>query len=216
MPIGSFADNGKVETETIVLSRALLEIEEITLNYGEDPTSPAPYEVKSKKGDVLFISDPNINARVLIVDDYADGEADGKKFYDKFYLKQRKEIKVDKEDKKAYLTSKGWEVGKNSKLGMLLKAHPKYGPQHFQNPKPVDEKDLEGFQFEAGTEQREDRSGKKLDGTRIDWGTIGIVPNRSKKKKAQKEVNEETDKEVERQLSKAEEAEMDKVFDKVK
>ena len=43
------------------------------------------------------------------------------------------------------------------------------------------------------------------------------MPNRSKKKKKiQEEGNEETDKEVERQLSKAEEAEMDKVFAKVK
>src|SRR5215208_6630981 len=41
MPIGSFADTGKIENEVIVLSRALLEIEEVTLNYGADPDNPA-------------------------------------------------------------------------------------------------------------------------------------------------------------------------------
>ena len=204
MPIGSFADNGKVETETIVLSRALLEIEEITLNYGDDPDTPAPYEVKNKDGETLFTADPNINALVKIVDDYGEGDYDNKKFFDKFYLKQNKKSEV-------------WEAGEKSKLGMLLKAHPKYGVKHFQDPKPVDEKDFEGMRFEAATEQKENRSGKKLEGTRIAWKTIGQVPNRSKKKKKiQEEGNEETDKEVERQLSKAEEAEMDKVFAKVK
>src|SRR5215213_1631721 len=49
MPIGSFADTGKVENEVIVLTRALLEIEEITLNYGDDPNNPAPYDVKKEQ-----------------------------------------------------------------------------------------------------------------------------------------------------------------------
>jgi hypothetical protein len=191
MPIGSFADTGKVENEVIVLTRALLEIEEITLNYGDDPNNPAPYDVKNKEGKVLFTPHPNINAVVKIVDDYAEGEYDGKKFFDKFYLKRNKDSGV-------------WEIGENSKTGMLTKAHPKYGHNHFKNPKPVDEKDFVGLRFEAATEQKEDRSGKKLDGTRIDWKTIGAVPNRSKKKKFQEEV----DKEVEDQLSEAEEAAM--------
>jgi hypothetical protein len=190
MPIGSFADTGKVESEVIVLSRALLEIEEITFNYGDDPDNPAPYDVKNKEGETLFTADPNINAVVKIVDDYADGEHDGKKFFDKFYLKRNKNSGV-------------WEIGENSKTGMLVKAHPKYGHNHFKNPKPVDEEDFKGFKFEAATEQKEDRSGKKLDGTRIDWKTIGAVPDRSKKR-----FQEEVDREVEDQLSEAEEAAM--------
>lgn len=195
MPIGSFADNGKVETETIVLSRALLEIEEITLNYGDDLDNPAPYEVKNKEGEVLFTSDPNINGLVKVVDDYGSGDYDGKKFYDKFYLKRNKETGV-------------WEIGENSKTGMLTKSHPKYGLKHFENPKPVNEKDFEGHRFEAATEQKEDRSGKKLEGTRIAWNTIGAVPDRSKKKRAHKEMDEE----VETQLSEAEEATMHKAL----
>jgi hypothetical protein len=49
MPIGSFADTGKVESEVILLSRALLEIEEVHLNYGDDPDNPSPYDVENKK-----------------------------------------------------------------------------------------------------------------------------------------------------------------------
>jgi hypothetical protein len=161
------------------------------------PENPQPYTVKNKEGEVLFSADPNVNACVKIVDDYGEGEHDGKKFYDKFYLKLNKDSNV-------------WEAGENSKFGMLIKAHPKYGIKHFQNLKPVDEKDFERFQFEAATEQREDRSAKKLEGTRIDWKTIGAIPNRAKKKKAQ----EENDKEVEEQLSKADEALMHKALGK--
>jgi hypothetical protein len=191
MPIGSFADTGKIESEVIVLARALLEIEDATLNYGDDPDNPAPYEVKNKEGALLFTADPNINIMVRVVDDYADGENDDKKFFDKVYLKRNKD-------------NDAWQIGENSKGGMLLKAHPKYGSKHFEDPKPFDEMDLKGFRFEAATEQKEDRSGKKLDGTRIAWKTIGVVPNRSKKKA----VQEEMDKEVEEQLSEAEEAAM--------
>lgn len=196
MPIGSFADTGRIENEVLVLARALLEIEEATPNYGDDPDNPAPYEVKNKEGMVLFTSDPNINIMVRVVDDYADGEHDDKKFFDKVYLKLNKD-------------TGRWEIGENSKGGMLLKAHPKYGPDHFKNPTTVDEMDLKGFRFEAATEQKEDRSGKKLEGTRIAWKTIGVVPDRSKKKK----VQEEMDKEVEEQLSEAEVAEMEKALD---
>jgi hypothetical protein len=195
MPIGSFADTGKVESEIIVLSRALLEIEEVHLNYGDDPNSPAPYDVKNKNGEHIFTSDPNLSMLTKVVDDYGSGEYDGKKFWDKYYLKLNTKSGV-------------WEAGENSKLGMLLKAHPKYGPKHFQNPKPVDEADFEGFQFEAGTEQKEDRGGKKLDGTRVAWLSIGAIPNHSKKNKSREEIDRETDAEVDAQLSEAEERAM--------
>jgi hypothetical protein len=194
VPIGSFADSGKIEDEVIVLSRALLEIEEITLNYGPDEDSPHPYTVSNKDGDFLFESDPNINATVKIVDDYADGENDDKKFFDKYYLKLNKKTGV-------------WEAGENSKLGMLLKAHKKYGPKHFENPKPFVESDLVGMRFEAATEQKEDRSGKKLDGTRVAWLSIGAVPNRSKKK-----AQEKVDAEVEKDLTEEEIAETDEAL----
>jgi hypothetical protein len=173
----------------------ILQLEEITLNYGDDPDNPKPYVVKNKDGEELFTADPNVNAIVRIVDDYADGDHDDKKFFDKFYLKLNKDRGV-------------WEIGQNSKFGMLVKAHPKYGFDHFQKPKPVEEKDFEGFRFEAATEQREDLHGKKLDGTRVDWKTIGSVPDRTKKKKVQKELDEE----AEAQLSEAEAAEMKKAL----
>jgi hypothetical protein len=199
MPIGSFADTSSVEKETIVLSRALLEIEEINLHYGDDPENPAPYEVKSKDGDTLFTADPNISALITVVDDYADGDCDGKKFWDKFYLKLNK-------------TTGCWEAGENSKLGMAIKAHPKYGRNHFNapNPKPFDENDLVSLRFESATEQKEDRSGKKLEGTRVNWLSIGAVPKRDKKKAKQvpEQTLEQTEQENAEALSEADAAAM--------
>jgi hypothetical protein len=196
MAIGSFADDngGSVERELIILSRGLLELSEIQRNYGPDPDNPQPYSVTNKDGEHLFNADPSISALVTVVDDYGDGSLDGKQFWDRFFLKKRRDADV-------------WEAGQNSKLGMVIKSMPKYGPNHFSAPTPFEEDDLDGHRFEAGTEQREDRSGKKLEGTRIDWATIGAVPDRSGKKKAQqarKEAEEEIDQEVDDHLAAAE------------
>ena len=170
MPIGGFAGNGnKVEKEIIELTRALLEIEDIQLNYGDDPDAPKPFTVEGKSGKPGYESKPYINALVKVIDDYETGDNDGKKFWDKLFLTLNKD------------TGK-WAASQNSKLGRLFKAHPKYGPHCFENPATVyTETDLANFQFEAGTEQREDLNGKKLEGTRIAWETIGPVPNRHKK-----------------------------------
>ena len=59
MPIGGFV-GGTVEKETLILTRALLEIEEITLNYGDDPDNPAPFDVTDDSGKVKFTSNPYI------------------------------------------------------------------------------------------------------------------------------------------------------------
>jgi hypothetical protein len=203
MAIGSFADDngGSVERELIILSRGLLELSEIQRNYGPDPENPQPYSVTNKDGEHLFNADPSISALVTVVDDYGDGSLDGKQFWDRFFLKKRRDADV-------------WEAGQNSKLGMVIKTMPKYGPEHFVNPKPFEEDDLDGHQFEAGTEQREDRSGKKLEGTRIEWASIGAVPDRDAKKnkqakpdkaeKARKEADEQIDQEVDDHLAAAE------------
>jgi hypothetical protein len=170
MPIGGYASNA-VEKETIVTpGRVLLEIEEIQTHYGENENDPRPFEVKDENGKLLFTSDPYVNALVCIENDYSDGSLDGKKFWDKLYLSYIKSADV-------------YAVTKKGKLGRIFRTHPKYGNDCFDNPDTVyNEEDLKGHQFEAETEQREDKSGKKLDGTRIAYETIGAVPNRSKKR----------------------------------
>ena len=76
-------------------------------------------------------------------------------------------------------------VGAKGKLGRIFKTHPKYGDECFEDPTTLYvEQDLVHHQFEAETEQREDKNGTKLPGTRINYETIGPVPNRDKKKRA--------------------------------
>jgi hypothetical protein len=169
MPIGGYASNA-VEKETIVTPRrAVMEIEEISPFYGDDPDNPTPFEVKDDEGKVLFTSDPYVNALVKIVDDYGDGSLDGKKFWDKLYLSHIKSAGV-------------YAVTPRGKLGRIFRTHPKYGDDCFTRPETVyDEQDLNGHRFEAKTEQREDKSGKKLEGTRIAYETIDAIPDRSRK-----------------------------------
>jgi hypothetical protein len=145
MPIGGYASNA-VEKETIVTPRrAVMEIEEISPFYGDDPDNPAPF------------------------DDYGDGSLDGKKFWDKLYLSHIKSAGV-------------YAVTPRGKLGRIFRTHPKYGDDCFTRPETVyDEQDLKGHRFEAKTEQREDKSGKKLEGTRIAYETIDAIPDRSRK-----------------------------------
>jgi hypothetical protein len=157
MPIGSFADSGPTN-ETIVLRRALFRIVEIHLQ-------AEPEEVTLDSGRT-FTSNPNLNALIEIVDDYATGEHNGKRFWDRFQLKQNP-------------NTGAWEVGENSKAGYLVTSHPEYGPEHFKNPRPVDENDFADFEFEGATEQRQDREGNKREGTRLVWNSMSAVPNRA-------------------------------------
>jgi hypothetical protein len=169
MPIGGFASNS-VEKEIILLQRALLKIESIELNYGDDPEEPAPFDVKDEKGEVRWTSNPYVSALITVVDDYQDGSADGKQFYDKLFLSQHK-------------GTGAWKVGERGKLGRIFKTMDKYANLDFDAEGIVfDEQDLVGHTFEAETQQKEDRNGVKLKGTRINFETIGAVPKRGKKK----------------------------------
>jgi hypothetical protein len=186
MPIGSFADSGP-SNETIVLRRALFRIAEVKLQ-------AEPEEVTLDSGRT-FTSTPNVNAYIEIVNDYLKGEYNGKKFWDRFQLKQNPDTGA-------------WEVGENSKLGYLVTAHPKYGPDHFSDPKPVDENDFVDFGFEAATEQKTDRQGNKREGTRLVWNSIAPVPNRDaapakngKKKTKDEDLAEEERAEAQENLS---------------
>jgi hypothetical protein len=191
MPIGGFASNS-VEKETILLNRALLRIDSIEPNYGDDPENPAPFDVKDDKGEVLWTSNPYVSALVTVVDDYATGDADGKQFYDKFFLSQHK-------------GTGAWKVGEKGKLGRIFKTMDKYANVDFDaEGVEFDEVLLVKHTFEAETQQKEDRNGTKLKGTRINYETISAVPKRGKKKKATKN----TDKPTEEGLTPEQEAEM--------
>jgi hypothetical protein len=194
VPIGGYAGNS-LEKETIITpQRVLMEIKEISTFYGDDPQNPAPFPVKDDDGKVRFTSDPYVNALVEIVDDYGDGSLDGKKFWDKLYLSYIKSADV-------------YAATPRGKLGRIFRTHPEYGDDCFTRPDTVyDEQDLVNHRFEAKTEQREDKTGAKLEGTRIAYESIDAIPDRTKKKakKADDEV----------QLSKEDEASMEEALGK--
>jgi hypothetical protein len=194
MPIGGYAGNS-VEKETIITpQRVLMEIKEISTFYGDDPQNPAPFDVKDDDGKVRFTSDPYVNALVEIVDDYGDGSLDGKKFWDKLYLSYIKSADV-------------YAAAPRGKLGRIFRTHPKYGDDCFTRPDTVyDEPDLVNHRFEAKTEQREDKTGAKLEGTRIAYESIDAIPDRTKKKA--KVDNTKAD------LTPEEEADMEKALGK--
>lgn len=117
---------------------------------------PEPYEVKMDSGRT-FEADPNVNVKVEVVQNLVEpGKDEGVKFYDRFKLKQ------DDGD---------WVFSKFSKLGNLMMV--RYGPDWFEDEKAgFDEADLEGFEFIAQIEPKQDRSGKPLPGSSIDWKSM--------------------------------------------
>jgi hypothetical protein len=116
-----------------------------------------PYEVKMDSGH-SFMADPNVSVKVEVVKNLVEpGQDEGVKFYDRFKLKQD-----DDGD---------WVFSKYSKLGNLMLV--RYGPDWFEDEKAgFDEADLEGFEFIAQIEPKQDRSGKPLPGSSIDWKSM--------------------------------------------
>jgi hypothetical protein len=116
-----------------------------------------PYEVKMDSGR-SFTADPNVSVKVEVVKNLVEpGEDEGVKFYDRFKLKQD-----DDGD---------WVFSKYSKLGNLMMV--RYGPGWFEDEDAgFDEDDLVGFEFIAQIEPKQDRSGKPLPGSSIDWKSM--------------------------------------------
>jgi hypothetical protein len=116
-----------------------------------------PYEVKMDSGRT-FEADPNVNVKVEVVQNLVEpGKDEGVKFYDRFKLKQD-----DDGD---------WVFSKYSKLGNLMMV--RYGPDWFEDEDAgFDEADLEGFEFIAQIEPKQDRNGKPLPGSSIDWKSM--------------------------------------------
>src|SRR5829696_8417210 len=118
---------------------------------------PEPYEVKMDSGRT-FEADPNVNVKVEVIQNLVEpGKDEGVRFYDRFKLKQD-----DDGD---------WVFSKYSKLGNLMMV--RYGPDWFEDEKAgFDETDLLDFDFIAQIEPKQDRSGKPLPGSSIDWKSM--------------------------------------------
>jgi hypothetical protein len=118
---------------------------------------PEPYEVKMDSGRT-FEADPNVNVKVEVVQNLVEpGKDEGVKFYDRFKLKQD-----DDGD---------WVFSKYSKLGNLMMV--RYGSDWFEDEDAgFSENDLLDFEFIAQIEPKQDRSGKPLPGSSIDWKSM--------------------------------------------
>jgi hypothetical protein len=116
-----------------------------------------PYEVKMDSGH-SFTADPNVSVKVEVIKNLVEpGQDEGVKFYDRFKLKQD-----DDSD---------WVFSKYSKLGNLMMV--RYGPDWFEDEDAgFDEEDLIGFEFIAQIEPKQDRNGKPLPGSSIDWKSM--------------------------------------------
>jgi hypothetical protein len=118
---------------------------------------PEPYDVQMDSGR-SFTADPNVNVKVEVVKNLVEtGKDEGVKFYDRFKLKQD-----DDGD---------WVFSKYSKLGNLMMV--RYGKDWFEDEKAgFNVNDLLGFEFIAQVEPKQDRNGKSLPGSSIDWKSM--------------------------------------------
>jgi hypothetical protein len=118
---------------------------------------PEPYEVKMDSGR-SFTADPNVNVKVEVVQNLVEpGKDEGVKFYDRFRLKEDDDGE--------------WIFAKYSKLGNLMIV--RYGPDWFEDEEAgFDEADMEGFEFIAQVEPKQDPSGKPMPGSSIDWKSM--------------------------------------------
>jgi hypothetical protein len=116
-----------------------------------------PYEIKMDSGRT-FEADPNVNVRVEVIQNLVEpGNDEGVKFYDRFKLKQD-----DGDD---------WVFSKYSKLGNLMMV--RYGPGWFEDEDAdFTPNDLLDFEFIARVEPKQDRNGKPLAGSSIDWKSM--------------------------------------------
>jgi hypothetical protein len=134
-----------------------LDILAAKLKITEAEFHPEPYEVKLESSR-SFTADPNVNVKVEVVKNLVEpGVHEGSVFFDRFKLKQD-----DAGD---------WVFAKFSKLGNLMMT--RYGAGWFEDESAgFDENDLLSFEFIAQVAPKQDRSGKPLPGTSIDWKSI--------------------------------------------
>ncbi len=116
--------------------------------------NPEPYEVNMDNG-TSFTADPNLNCLIRVEKNLVEpGKDEGATFYDRFKLKQNKKGE--------------WEVTKFSKLGNLVVT--RYGDEWFDDPDaPLNEEDFEDWAFIGQVEPKQDRNGKIIPGSTVNW-----------------------------------------------
>jgi hypothetical protein len=118
---------------------------------------PEPYTVDLDNGR-SFESDPNVNCRIKVVKNLVDpGKDEGEQFFDRFKLKKDKDG--------------DWIFSKYSKLGSLIQVL--YGEDWFDDPDAeFNEEDVVNFEFIAQVKPKQDRSGKTIPGSTIQWDSM--------------------------------------------
>jgi len=144
--------------------------------------NPEPYEVEPENG-TPFTSDPNLNLKIEVVKNLVEpGKDEGATFYDRFKLKQDK--------------NGDWVFAAYSKLGNLVIV--RYGEGWFDDPAAeFKEEDFEDFEFIAQVEPKQDRNGKPIPGSTVNWKGMrpagGADEREAEEVKATAQAEEETD-----------------------
>jgi hypothetical protein len=146
---------------------------------------------------------PHLNCLVEVVDDYGDGEHDGKKFYEKFKLSR-----VDKDKVESDLEVAAWEGRPGTKFASCMES--KYGPKFWDNGAEFDPDDFDGWEFNAGLEPRKapGASDSAATGTQIDYKSMHAIPKPKKKKNTKKTADEKFIDKAAKDLSEDDERDM--------
>ena len=123
-----------------------------------------PKEIETNSGET-FISEPNLNALIEVVDDFADGECDGVRFFERFKLKPDGDGE--------------WELRDGTKLGALAKA--RYGNDFFESDVEFNAADFEEFVFQARVQPKTNFKTGQTIGSTLNWETIVAVPKPKRK-----------------------------------
>jgi hypothetical protein len=138
-----------------------------------------PREIETNSGET-FTSEPNLNTLIEVVDDFADGECDGVRFYERFRLKQDGDGE--------------WELRDGTKLGALAKA--RYGNDFFESDVEFSAADFEGFVFQARVQPKTNFKTGQTIGSTLNWETIVAVPKPKKATKTGSRDAQESDRKM--------------------
>jgi hypothetical protein len=128
-----------------------------------------------------FMAEPNLNCKIEVVKNLVEpGMHEGAVFYDRFKLKKDK--------------NGDWVFAKYSKLGNLIKV--RYGEKWFESDDEFDEEDFEEFDFIAGLAPKEDKNGKQIPGTTVNWKSMRPIAAEAvvmREREERIEIDEEED-----------------------
>jgi hypothetical protein len=150
-------------------SAPIIEVPQATCELADVEFRSEPSEITTKDGSRTFTVDPGLNAQVEIVDDHADGEHDGVKFWQLFRMKWNE----DEEE---------WELRDGTSLGALARA--RYGNSFFEDDSDFDPDDFEAFRFMTKIVPKKNPSTGQLCGSMCHHETVMAVPPKKTKKRS--------------------------------